>query len=204
MKNCLAYWSNFWGGEGYWFIICIPILMLIRENGLMVAAVIYGINGMANGMFWTNTVGGHAALTLSLPMSRKTIYDTRMLGVIAAYLILLCAAVIGQRLTAFDALFTLLDVLFGHIICGLCVRKPHLYVFSGFPTFIALFMVLGCIISTGWEKMLMRIEKSHAVWGVLGVVCICMLLLDIWIWRRERRVFISGSHESGRIRRKAA
>ena len=94
MKQCLKYMSGFWEMKDYMPIVIAYIFMFItRSNTTMIMVLTIAINALSLSMFGMDSGliykrDGREMLTLSLPMSRKTIYDTRMYILINFHLLM--------------------------------------------------------------------------------------------------------------------
>ena len=211
MKRCLTYMSRLWGPAKIWLLVWIIFIAVFKKNAFILIALIYTANAMALSIYGADlTVDmyfaygrGDGRLTLSLPMSRKAIYDTRMYMAGGIYLISLILSVFpfvksGLFLEYFMSAGTLL---FGHIICGLCIRKPHLHGIAGLPAFMLLIVQLVCELVESLQDQFHQIEKNRTVLSFAMVLYIIMFAIDIYVWLRERRIFIYGSSKGNVIRK---
>lgn len=220
MKKCLKYMSEFWGPDKWFLVIAFILLALFEKNSFLIVWITYAINAMSLSIYgvdtgWIYKMGGHDKQTFSLPISRKTVYDTRMCFVGLLYLISLMLPIIsfvlrrmvvsvldtnGAPVVVIDTKFmcvgylcTVALFLFGHIICGLCIRKPMLQALSGLPAIIVLIIALVLDFMDVLEFVNEYVESSTIIHVCMGVVCAVMLVIDIYVWKRERKIFIEGS-----------
>jgi hypothetical protein len=84
--------------------------------------------------------------------------------------------------------------LFGHMMCGLCIRKPHCHILSGIPAFIVTMLYI-------WEIINESVERSTLLKVVMGNICVVMLAIDVYVWLHERRIFINGSSKGNVVRK---
>lgn len=209
MKRCLTYMSRFWGADKFGLVLAFILLAFFEQNGLMLLWIIYAVNDMSLSMYGTYDTGvrlgagSHERLTLSLPMSRKTIYDTRMYITGFLYISALVMSIVPfvRNGHYFSYLMSAALLLFGHIICGLCIRKPNLRVLSGVPAVILLMLVMACEFAPGLENIYTHIEYSRTAVIVEAGLCAALLAVDIFIWAWERQIFIKGSHKGNAIRK---
>ena len=206
MKKCLTYMSRFWGPAKIWLVLWIIFIAVFKKNAFIMMALIYTANAMALSIYGADLAAdmyfaygrGDGRLTLSLPMSRKTIYDTRMYMAGGIYLISLILSVFpfvksGLFLEYFMSAGTLI---FGHIICGLCIRKPHLHGIAGLPAFMLLIVQLVCDWVESIQYQFHQIEKNRPVLSAFMVLYIIMFAIDVYVWVRERKLFL-GELEEG-------
>ena len=211
MKKCLTYMSRFWGPAKIWLVLWIIFIAVFKKNAFIMMALIYTANAMSLSIYGADLAAdtyfaygrGDGRLTLSLPMSRKTIYDTRMYMAGGIYLISLILSVFpfvksGLVLEYFMSAGTLI---FGHIICGLCIRKPHLHGIAGLPAFMLLIVQLVCDWVESIQYQFHQIEKNRTVLSFAMVLYIIMFAIDIYVWLRERRIFIYGNPKGNVIRK---
>lgn len=223
MKKCLKYMSGFWGADKALLVFAFILLALYEKNGFFIVWITYAVNSMSLSIYgvdtgWIYKMGGHDKLTLSLPMSRKTIYDTRMYFVGALYFICFVLSIIpfilkhklvnilvskgmplgdtNTKIMCVGYLCTVVLFLFGHIICGLCIRKPMLQAVSGVPAIIVLIITLFLDTMDSLEYVNERLESSTVIRVCMGILCIVMLVLDVYVWLRERKKFITGSSDN--------
>lgn len=206
MKKCLEYMSDFWGWDKYEIVLGIILLALFQKNGFLIFCIIYAINAMSLSIYYADTGllnkgGRHDKLTFSLPMSRKTVYDSRMCFVAIMYIVSVVASVIPYNGKYFDYMFSVLSFLFGHIVCGVCIRKPNLQIVSGLPVLIVLILLIMCSWIDKLEYLLGQIESSVLSLAVMGIICAVMIAIDVYVWHRERRIFINGSPKGNVIRK---
>ncbi len=195
-RKCLTYMSRFWEADKYWLVPAYIFVALFEQNGLALTWLIYAVNSMSLSIYrtnsgWLSTVPGNERLTFSLPMSRKTIYDTRMYLTGILYILALGSSIVPsiEERRWFDYLMGASFLLFGHIVCGLCMRKPNLEFIAGMPGVIILFLCIMCAWVKGLEDILQYIETSGAALLFEVILCIVMLVLDIYVWARERKIF---------------
>ena len=138
MKECLRYWSRL-EGKGKYGCLCVLILSIIFPSNIVgVIACVYDINAISNSMFSDHSKKGNPVLTLSLPMSRSTLWDVRMWMVTGIYLVygfLLCI-----RIEKEDRPLGLLQMLciyvFAHMVCGISFfpAKPGCTIITKTPS----------------------------------------------------------------------
>lgn len=200
MKKCLTYMSRFWGPAKIWLVLWIIFIAVFKKNAFIMMALIYTANAMALSIYGADLAAdmyfaygrGDGRLTLSLPMSRKNIYDTRMYMAGGICLISLILSVFpfvksGLFLEYFMSAGTLI---FGHIICGLCIRKPHLHGIAGLPAFMLLIVQLVCDWVESIQYQFHQIEKNRPMLSAFMVLYIIMFAIDVYVWIRERKLFL--------------
>lgn len=192
MKECLAYWERIAGIDKYICPLFLVVSVIFFENILIMIACVYCINQISLAMFSGKGREGNKLLTLSLPISRKNLWDTRMWAISGAYFLyglFLCFRNEGNRLFL---LLIISILLFAHIICGICLRKRELYLLSGVPGLMLIFIFMGCVL---WERapgILNHLEHNMAFFAGFTAVNCVLLVLDIRIWGKERNRFIEG------------
>lgn len=208
MKKCLTYMSRFWGWDKYLTTIaCFILFPIMGMNALLILFITYIFNTMSLSIYGTGgavfEMGGHDKLTFSLPMSRKTVYDTRMYFAGLMYLICIVLSMIPRihKRLDFYYLCSIALFLFGHIICGICIRKPQLQIISGMPAFIAIVIAVMSVWSDPLNSVLYKLESTNVSVLVFGIICIITLVIDVFVWIRERRIFIYGSPKGNAIRK---
>lgn len=209
MKKCLKYMSEYWHWEYYIALVSAFVFLPIpRGNIFMIMVLTYVINAMSLSMFGMDSGiiyrrDGRDKLTLSLPMSRETIYDTRMYILSALYLVCILLSLIAYipKRMYVSYLCAVSLFLFGHIMCGLCIRKPHCHILSGIPAFIVLIKRLMYDRQDFWSFVVDEIEPVIMLRVCMGIICIVILVIDILVWRYERRIFINGSSKGNVIRK---
>lgn len=195
MKQCLGYWSRLTGAGKYTVLVCMVWSLLWRGAGTLMLLCIYSMNELSLSMFSDERKKGGRTLTLTLPFSRKTLWDTRMWGVTMVYLlygVLFCM----RNADRFDIMFIVNNLLFGHAVCGVCLRKREWYLLSGLPGFVISFLLFSCIWWNSLEGILNRLQKNPFFLAAFGVGNLGLLALDFYIWSRERRLFIGGMEEN--------
>lgn len=191
MKQCLKYMSGFWEMNDYMPIVIAYIFMFItRSNITMIMVLTIAINALSLSMFGMGSGlvykrDGREMLTLSLPMSRKTIYDTRMYILSAMYFvgILISLLIFIIHSMYVSCLCTIALLLFGHLTCGLCIRKQYFQIIAGIPTLIVSMLYIYEIVND-------RVETSAKLCEVLGIVCVVVFVIDVYVWLKERRIFL--------------
>ncbi len=80
-------------------------------------------------------------------------------------------------------------LLMGHVMCGLSIRKPYLQIVSGVPACIVLFISVMLDLFDVSQTIVSKIANIR---GNLVEACLCiiMLIVDIIVWLRERRLFV--------------
>lgn len=202
MKKCLKYMSEYWHWEYYIALVSAFVFLPIpRGNIFMIMVLTYVINAMSLSMFGMDSGiiyrrDGRDKLTLSLPMSRETIYDTRMYILSALYLVCILLSLIAYipKRMYVSYLCAVSLFLFGHIMCGLCIRKPHCHILSGIPAFIV------CMLEI-WEIVNERVETSMLLKVAMGNISVVILAIDVFVWMRERRIFLYGGPKGNDISR---
>lgn len=209
VKKCLKYMSGFWGPYKYILIFAFIMLAIFQKNAFMIVWITYAVNAMSLSIYGSDIgyiykTGDHEKLTLSLPMSRKAIYDTRMYLTGALYLAGIVLAIIPfipkGKLVGYFGTVSLL--LFGHLMCALFIRFPILQGLSGLPAIIVLIMS----IVFDWMDILdfvnERLESVKLVWVAMVILCTVLVAVDVFVWIRERRIFIEGSVKGNTIKKK--
>lgn len=209
MNKCLTYMSSLVGPDMYMIIVVGFILLPIMvDNILLIMIFTWGVNALSLSLFGNSSnilykMDGRNKLTLSLPLSRKTIYDTRMYFVGALYLagilISSIAYIPHDIYVYYFCVATLL--LIGHTMCALCIRKPYFQILSGIPAFIVLIKRLMYDRQDFWSFVVDEIEPVIMLRVCMGIICIVILVIDILVWRYERRIFINGSPKGNVIRK---
>lgn len=201
MKKCLKYMSSLVGSDMYMIIVIGFILFPIMvDNIFLIMVFTWCVNALSLSIFGNGgnvlyKMDGRDKLTLSLPLSRETIYDTRMYFVGALYLagiLLSSIACIPYDIYVYYFCVVML-LLLGHIMCALCIRKPYLQIISGVPAFIVLIKRLMYDRQDFWSFVVDEIEPVMMLRVYMGIICIVIIVIDIFIWRYERRIFINGS-----------
>ncbi len=196
MRRCLIYMSRLWGADKGLLIVAFIMLTIFKQNSFTLVWFIYGVNAMSLSIYGNNydeisAMGGHGKLTLSMPMSRKTIYDTRMYLVGGLYLLAIVLALIPllQVGMLYRYILYVLLLLMGHVMCGLSIRKPYLQIVSGVPACIVLFISVMLDLFDVSQTIVSKIANIR---GNLVEACLCiiMLIVDIIVWLRERRLFV--------------
>ena len=197
MRRCLRYMSRLWGADKALLIVAFIMLAIFKQNLFTLVWIIYGVNAMSLSIYGNNygaisAVGGHEKLTLSLPMSRKTIYDTRMYLAGGLYLLAIVLAFIPFLHVGMLYKYNLsvLLLLMGHAMCGLSIRRPYLQIVSGITACIALFLAVMFDLSNDSRTIVQVKANSRWTLVIEGCLFIIMLIIDITVWLRERRLFI--------------
>lgn len=195
MKNSLKYKSSV-----MCIIIAIELVLLpiMVDNIFLVMLFTWCVNALSisvlgNSGNFVYKMDRHDESTLSLPLPKKTIYDKRMLLTGALYFVgifLTTFACIPYGLYVYYFCVVIL-FMFGHIMCALCIRKPYLQIISGIPAFILLIKRL-MYDRQDFGNFLFSIEHMR-LRVCLGIICSMMLAIDIFVWLRERKIFIDGN-----------
>ena len=210
MKKCLTYMSKSWEVWTVFLILWLIFIPFLKINGYILISFIYTINAMSLSLYGDITTDIHSAgrngdnrLILTLPMSRKTIYDSRMYFTGGVYLagLLLCIFPFIKDGLYFNYLISAESLLWGHIICGLCIRKPSLKSIAALPAFILLIQQLACDWFESLEYGFLQIRKNRVVLYVAIIIFIIMFFTDIYVWIRERKIFIAGSPKGNIIKK---
>ena len=85
---------------------------------------------------------------------------------------------------------SVLLLLMGHAMCGLSIRRPYLQIVSGIPACIALFLAVMFDLSNDSRTIVQVKANSRWTLVIEGCLFIIMLIIDITVWLRERRLFI--------------
>lgn len=195
MKECLAYWKRISGIGKYICLLFLMISVIFPDSTLVTVICVYCINQISLSMFSGNEREGNELLTLSLPISRKNLWDTRMWtigGVYFLYGLFLCFRN-GENLLSL--LTRICILLFAHTICGICLRQRELYLLSGVPGLLLLFIFLYSITWERFQGILNRLEHNMAFLAGFAMVNFLLLVWDIRIWGRERSRFIEGVYD---------
>ncbi|MBO5303137.1 MAG: hypothetical protein J6A92_03705 [Lachnospiraceae bacterium] len=195
MKNLLVYWSRLTGIHKFWSLLLLLITIWNPRNMLGIVWVVYYLNKNSLTMFSGEKQEGNDVLTLSLPMTRKMLWDTRMWVMMVLYL--LYGMILGTRTYENRLWFCMLCCLFlfSHICCGKCVRGREWYILSG--TFGILFGFVDVLrnLNEKFAGFYVRLEENAGFLSGFFVLNVILLGLDICIWKNEGRIFIKGESD---------
>lgn len=192
MKECLAYWKRIAGIDKYICLLLLPVSVIFPESTMAMVVCVYCINQISLSMFSGKEKEGNELLTLSLPISRKNLWDTRMWTIGGIYFLYGLCLYFRNEEGILSRLMILCILLFAHTICGICLRKYEFYLLSGMPGLVFIFLFL---VGFMWERVrviLNRLEHNTSFLAGFAAVNVVLLVWDIGVWRKERSRFIEG------------
>lgn len=191
LKDCLNYWKRISGIDKYIYYGLLAVLVVIFPGNLFLTVLgIYVLCSGSMELFAKGVRYGGMQLSISLPFSRKDLWNTHALVETAGlgiFAVLSCVRGSDSPAAILALLFVLV---FAHMVCAVLPLNNEFFLLAGVPCITLWGVDFTGSFSNNMKIIFGGVEERMEFLILLGMMDLAVIIFDIWLWNREKKKFV--------------